>query len=100
MAGGLFSSLYGRNGQGLYKAMYSQGGAAHQVKRFESRLGQAEEDDEEDDEEDETPSAPSAPGKPFFSREFAGLPLWLLGVCFLGFSYAYRRKAKASGISK
>ncbi len=108
---GLYTSLFGKSGQGLFEPLYSKGGSPHQVKRFESRLGHfegrlgqdADDEDDEGDEED-TPSAapaePAAPGKPFFSRDFAGIPLWLLGVCFLGFSYAYRRKAKASGSSK
>ena len=111
MAGGLYSSLFGKSGQGLYEALYSKSGSPHQVKRFESRLGHFEgrlgqdagdagDEDDEDDEEDAPSVAPAAPGKPFFSRDFAGIPLWLLGVCFLGFSYAYRRKAKASGSSK
>jgi len=93
MMGGLYSSLYGKAEQGIYDDLYSRHGAAQQVQSFESRLGQA---DEEEDEEDEEVATPTAPGKPFFSRDIAGFPLWLLGIVFLGFSYAYRRKARGS----
>jgi len=103
MAGGLYSSLYGRIEQGIFDDLYRKHGSAQQVLPFESRLGQAEEEDEDEDEEEDAPSpaivAAAPTGKPFFAREIAGFPLWLLGVVFLGFSYAYRRKAREAGSS-
>jgi len=106
MAKGLYSSIFGAAGQGLYDSLYSDYGASPPVKRMDIRLGDYGEDEEEDDEEEEEASpaaaapspvmaAPTLPARGgFFSQDIGGFPLWLIGVGFLGFAWSYRRKRK------
>ena len=95
MAGGLFASLYGK--QGIYEDLYSRNGASPPLHSSDLRLGGLGEDDEET-EEVKAPIAPLSvgptPSKGFFHTHLLGLPTWLLGLILLGFAATYRRKTK------
>lgn len=80
MAKGLYKSIYD-TGE-LYSALYSRRGASPPTKRTDIRLGnyglngygQVEES--------------------FFSKDFGGVPVWLISIFFLGFGYAVNRKKR------
>lgn len=102
----LYSSIYGQTDQGIFDDLYSRYGASPPVKRMDIRLGQVDEDEEEDEEEEEItavsavapvqPARVGPPPKSIFAQNIGGFPVWLLGVAFLGFAWAYRRKKKKS----
>lgn len=104
---GLYTSIYGATDEGIFDVLYSRHGASPPVKRTDIRLGDyGEEDDEETPAAAPTPTAapaaspatPSEPAAPssgnFFAQDVGGFPLWLVGVGFLGFAWAFRRKRK------
>lgn len=111
MFGNMFDSIYGETDQGIFDILYSRHGASPPVKPMDIRLGdygQEEEDDDDDDEEEAAGALPAAApvsnfptyipttarSTPFFAQDIGGFPLWLVGVGFLGFAWAYRRKRK------
>lgn len=111
---GLYTSIYGATDEGIFDVLYSRHGASPPVKRTDIRLGDYGEEDEGEDEEavapatatatptpaasaspEVTPSEPTAPSPGgFFAQDVGGFPLWLVGVGFLGFAWAFRRKRK------
>jgi len=116
MLGNAFDSIYGKTDEGIFDDLYSRHGASPPVKRMDIRLGQTDQtpDDDDEDEEDEeqlpaqaqAASAPvsQAPSygpvskKPFFSQDIGGFPLWLVGVGFLGFAWAFRHQRKKQSV--
>jgi len=87
MAGGLFSSPYGRTDKGLFSALFSQDGTYSPVKSVDLRLGEA------DDEDDKTSKTSGPGGKTsFFTKSIAGFPVWLMAVFALGFVYSYKKR--------
>jgi hypothetical protein len=85
MAGGLFSSPYGRTDKGLFSALFSQDGTFSPVKSVDLRLGEA-------DDEDDKASGPAGKKLSFFTKSIAGFPVWLLAVFALGFAYSYKKR--------
>lgn len=90
MAGGLFSSLF--NKQGIYEDLFSRDGSSPPLHRTDLRLGEA--DDEEDEVEPTPAAAPVRQGKSFFQTHFYGIPIWLICVAFLGFAIQMRKDRK------
>lgn len=115
MLKGLFTSIFGATDEGIFDTLYSRHGASPPVKSTDIRLGDYGQADEE--EEEAAPDAAKAAGPPaaptptaaptaapaaapavspggFFAQDIGGFPLWLVGVGFLGFAWAFRRKRK------
>lgn len=74
---GLFDSTFGKTGKGLFSALFSENGTISPVKRMDIRLGDA----------DMTPAA----SNDIFSKNIAGLPVWLIAVFALGVAFSYRK---------
>jgi len=108
---GLYTSIFGATDEGIFDILYSRHGASPPVKRMDIRLGDyGEEADEEEDAAAPAASSPSpaspapaasaapTPAGPspggIFAQDIGGFPLWLVGVGFLGFAWAIRRKRK------
>jgi len=96
---GLYSSLYAD--EGVYNKLYSHGGSSAEINRTDIRLGGLGQEEPADAPMDDLPASetaplgpPAPPGESFFEREYKGIPLWLVGVFFLGFAIAYRRLKK------
>lgn len=66
---GLYKSIYGATGVGIFDQFYSQHGAPQAVKSFESRLGQT----------DETT---------IFNQNLLGFPVWFVGSLALIYALA------------
>ena len=108
MLKGLYTSIFGPTDEGIFEILYSRHGASPPVKRTDIRLGDYGQNEENEDEEGAAPTATAAaPGAPtstpppsapspggFFAQDIGGFPLWLVGVGFLGFAWAFRRKRK------
>jgi hypothetical protein len=109
MLKGLYTSIFGATDEGIFDILYSRHGASPPVKRTDIRLGDYGQADEEEEPDAEpaaagavatstSAAASAAPaassGGGFFSQDIGGFPLWLVGVGFLGFAWAIRRKRK------
>lgn len=82
---GLFSSIYGgvnHATQGIYNVLFNKDGSFSPVKRMDIRLGSLEE------------AVPASPFNDLFSRNYKGIPYWVLAVFGLGFAYSYRNQKK------
>ena len=86
MGKGLFASIYGTTGEGIFDDLYSHKGASPPVQSEDIRLGGYE-------------TGLSGAGN-FFSQDIGGFPLWLVGIGFLGFAWAYRRKKKKHSLRR
>jgi len=106
MLKGLYTSIFGATDEGIFDILYSRHGASPPVKRTDIRLGDYGQN-EEDEEVAAPTAAATAPGASasapipsvsspggFFAQDIGGFPLWLVGVGFLGFAWAFRRKRK------
>jgi pyruvate/2-oxoglutarate dehydrogenase complex dihydrolipoamide acyltransferase (E2) component len=111
MLKGLYTSIFGATDEGIFDILYSRHGASPPVKRTDIRLGDyGQADEEEEPDAAAAPTAASAAATPaatpassapapssgggFFAQDIGGFPLWLVGVGFLGFAWAIRRKRK------
>jgi hypothetical protein len=97
MAKGLFSSLYGKTEEGIFNKLYSHNGTMSRVQRTDIRLaGLGQEEDEDEEPDTPAPPAPAGPKESVFEKEYEGIPLWVIGIFFLGFGVAYRKLKKAN----
>lgn len=79
MSQGLFKSIYGPTGKGLFYDLYNMQGQAQPrpIKSHNIRLGETSVTD-------------------IFNQDVMGIPVWLLSLSLLGFAYIYRKKKSAN----
>ena len=78
MERGLFKSIYGRPGEGLFRDGFNMGGQKQpsSIQSQNIRLGEAGQINQ------------------VFESNLLGIPVWLVAVSLLGFAFVFRRKTR------